>query len=83
MPASSNNPQVEENKAFQPNVVQSNPAGVIDVKIDEDFMKDVIGDLGIDLDDSQLGDLVNEAKKKEEKKDGDKKWIYNWLLKKK
>lgn len=37
-------------------------------------MKDVIGDLGIDLDDSQLGDLVNEAKKKEEKKDGDKKW---------
>jgi hypothetical protein len=73
MPASSNNPQVEENKALQANVVQSNPKEVIDVKIDEDFMKDVIGDLGIDLDDSQLGDLVNEAKKKEEKKDGDKK----------
>ena len=36
-------------------------------------MKDVIGDLGIDLDDSQLGDLVNQANKKEEKKDADKK----------
>ena len=65
---------MDNNKDVKPNIVQSNPAAAIDVKIDEDFMKDVIGDLGIDLDDSQLGDLVNEAKgKKEEKKEGDKK----------
>ena len=65
---------MDNNKDVKPNIVQSNPAAAIDVKIDEDFMRDVIGDLGIDLDDSQLGDLVNEAKgKKEEKKEGDKK----------
>lgn len=38
-------------------------------------MKDVIDDLGINLDEGQLDDIVNEAKnaKKDEKKDGDKK----------
>ena len=43
-----------------------------DVEIDENFMKDVIGDLGIDINESQLNEIVNEAKKKDEKKDGDK-----------
>jgi hypothetical protein len=47
------------------------------VDIDADFMKDVIGDLGINLDDGQLDDIVNEAKKDTkkdaDKKDGDKK----------
>ena len=37
------------------------------VDIDENFMKDVIGDLGLDINDSQLNELVNEAKKNDEK----------------
>ena len=37
-------------------------------------MKDVIGDLGINLDEGQLDDIVNEAKNaKKDEKDGDKK----------
>jgi hypothetical protein len=32
-------------------------------------MKDVIGDLGINLDEGQLNDIVNEAKKDEKDKD--------------
>lgn len=32
-------------------------------------MKDVIGDLGINLDEGQLNDIVNEAKKGEKDKD--------------
>ena len=32
-------------------------------------MKDVIGDLGINLDEGQLNDIVNEAKKDEKEKD--------------
>lgn len=46
-----------------------------DVDIDENFMKDVIGDLGIDVDAAQLEDIVNQANnpKKEEEKKNDKK----------
>ena len=39
-------------------------------------MKDIVGDLGIDMDQNQLADLINEAKKddkKDEDKDKDKK----------
>ena len=41
-------------------------------------MKDVIGDLGIDIDQNQLDEIVNEAKKdqgekKDDKMEGDKK----------
>lgn len=39
-------------------------------------MKDVIGDLGIDIDPNQLDDIMNEAKKDQkegDKKEGDKK----------
>lgn len=48
------------------------------VNIDANFMKDVIGDLGIDMDEAQLDDIVNEAKnankdEEKDKKDGDKK----------
>lgn len=43
-----------------------------DVNIDADFMKGVIGDLGIDIDQSQLEEMVNEAKNDKDKKDDDK-----------
>jgi hypothetical protein len=36
-------------------------------------MKDVIGDLGIEINESQLNEIVNEAKKKDEKKEEEKK----------
>ena len=39
--------------------------------IDANLLKDVIGDLGIELDPSQLDDIVNEAKN-EANKEGDK-----------
>ena len=42
-----------------------------DVIIDENFMKDVIGDLGIDVDVAQLEDIVDQANKP--KKDNLKK----------
>ena len=43
-------------------------------------MKDIVGDLGIDMDKKQLADLLNEAKKEDkdkekDKKDDDKKWL--------
>ena len=43
-----------------------------DVNLDQDFLNEVINDLGIDVDPNALGDLVNDGKK-EEKKDDDKK----------
>ena len=46
------------------------------VDIDANLLKDVIGDLGIELDPSQLDDIVNEAKtanKEGDNKDNDKK----------
>jgi len=36
-------------------------------------MKDVIGDLGIDLDDNQLNEIVNDAKNKKDDKSNEKK----------
>ena len=39
-----------------------------------DFMKDIIGELGLDIDKDELGDLMGgeeEKKEEEEKKDGD------------
>lgn len=42
-----------------------------EIDIDANFMKDVIGDLGIDIDPNQLDDIMNEAKK--DQKEGDKK----------
>lgn len=42
------------------------------VEVDADMMKDVIGELGIDIDDNQLADMLNEAKNEAEKKDEDK-----------
>lgn len=48
-------------------VVQEQPT-TADVNIDEDFLKDVIGDLGIDVDPNALGDLMD-SKPEEEKKD--------------
>ena len=46
-----------------------------EIDIDANFMKDVIADIGIDIDQSQLDEIVNEAKKdnQNEKKDADKK----------
>lgn len=43
------------------------------VDLDADLLKDVIGDLGIDLDEGQLEDIVNEATNKKEGEDKDKK----------
>ena len=42
------------------------------MNIDDDFVNEVINDLGIDVNPNELNDLVNEPKKDEEKKDGDK-----------
>ena len=42
-----------------------------DVNLDQDFLNEVINDLGIDVDPNALRDLVNDGKK-EEKKEGDK-----------
>ena len=36
-----------------------------------DFMKDIIGDLGLDIEKDGLGDLVGEEEKKEEEKKDD------------
>jgi len=43
------------------------------VDLDADLLKDVIGDLGIDLDEGQLEDIVNEATNKKDGEDKDKK----------
>ena len=41
--------------------------------VETDFMKDLVDQLGLDLDKDQMGDLIDgeEEKKEEEKKDGD------------
>ena len=53
------------------------PAEAENVDIDANFMKDVIGDIGIDIDPTQLDDIVNQVKNteddKKDKKDGDDK----------
>lgn len=56
----------------EPNVPQTAEEKV---DIDANFMKDVIGELGIDIDQNQLDDIVNEAKKddKDKKKEEEKK----------
>ena len=55
-----------ENKAEEPAAVN------IDDVIDTDFMRGVIGELGLDIKQDELNNLVNEEEKKdEEKKDGD------------
>lgn len=42
--------------------------------MDIDILRDVIDDLGIDINDNQLEDIANEVKKNDGKpKDGDKK----------
>ena len=47
------------------------PVNIDDV-IDTDFMRGVIGELGLDIKQDELNNLVNEEEKKdEEKKDGD------------
>ena len=48
------------------------PATTADVAIDEAFINDVIGDLGIDVDAAALGDLVDDGKKDGDKKKEDK-----------
>lgn len=51
------------------------PVEAKDVDIDANFMKDVIGDLGIDIDPNDLDGIMDEAKKdadKQEDKDKDK-----------
>lgn len=42
------------------------------VEVDADLMKDVIGELGIELDDNQLAEMLDEAKNEVNKKDEDK-----------
>lgn len=54
-----------------------------DVIIDENFMKDVIGDLGIDVDVAQLEDIVDQANKPKKdnlKKEDDKQWFTELLF---
>ena len=45
----------------------------VDIKdvVTTDFMKDIIGDLGLDIEKDGLGDLVGEEEKKEEEKKDD------------
>ena len=43
------------------------------VEIDTDILKDVIGDLGINLDDEQLEDIVKEAQGDKKNDENDKK----------
>lgn len=47
--------------------------GTENVDLDADLLKDVIGDLGIDLDEGQLDDIVKEATNKKDGDDKDKK----------
>jgi len=58
--------KAQENKEGQ-------AAATENVDLDADLLKDVIGDLGIDLDEGQLEDIVNEATNKKEGEDKDKK----------
>lgn len=63
----------EQPKPQAPAEVQKEP----DVDIDANFMKDVIGDLGIDMNPNDLDEIMKEAKnkttEKDDKKDADKK----------
>lgn len=62
--------KAEEAKAEVPKPA---PATTADVNIDEGFIKDVAGEMGIDLDPSVFGDLVDNKKDEEKKKDGEDK----------
>lgn len=58
----------EQPKPQAPAEVQKEP----DVDIDADFMKDVIGDLGIDMNANDLDAIMKEATNQAPEKDGDK-----------
>ena len=62
----------EEKKAEVPAKDPEPKPTTAEVNIDDDFVNEVINDLGIDVNPNELNDLVNEPKKDEEKKDGDK-----------
>lgn len=59
----------QENKEGQ----QPAAGGTENVALDTNLLKDVIGDLGIDLYEGQLEDIVKEATNKNEGEDKDKK----------
>lgn len=66
----------EANAAVEEKPAAADPQPQPEVDIDADLMKDVIGDLGIDIDAGQLDEIMNEAKKEndaEKDKDKDKK----------
>ena len=49
----------------QPKAAEKEPEPQVD--IDADFMKDVIGDLGIDIGEKDMENILKEAKKPEDK----------------
>ena len=63
----------EEKKDDQPKKEEPKPKEPENVDIDADMLKGVIDDLGIDIEENELDDIVNEAKKGEDEKDDDKK----------
>jgi hypothetical protein len=72
-------PEAQASSEQKPAEVADNPQPQPEVDIDADLMKNVIGDLGIDIDPSQLDEIMNEAKndaekeKDKEKEDQNKK----------
>lgn len=70
------NPNYKPEPAAKPEEVKEAakpaPATTADVAMDEDFIKDVIDGMGIDVDADALKDLVDDGKKEGEKKDDGK-----------